>query len=59
MCKSFMSSNPETFNTLMLNFSDSGTPMSYRHSCIYSVNAYKFVTSSVGSRNISFIIGDP
>ena len=54
-----MSSNPETFNTLMLNFSDSGTPMSYRHSCIYSVNAYKFVTSSVGSRNISFIIGDP
>jgi catalase len=42
----FMSSNPETFNTLMLNFSDYGTPKSYRHSCIYSVNTYKFVTPS-------------
>ena len=60
MClPSFMSSNPETFNTLMLNFSDGGTPKSYRHSCIYSVNAYKFVTPSVSSPTIPFIPNDP
>jgi len=42
-----MSSNPETFNTLMLIFSDCGTPKSYRHSNIFSVNAYKFVKDDV------------
>ncbi|KAI9856669.1 MAG: hypothetical protein M1813_008816 [Trichoglossum hirsutum] len=34
----FMSSNPEVFNTLMLIFSDNGTPMSYRNANIYGVN---------------------
>jgi len=38
----FMSSNPETFNNIMVTFSDNGTPKSYRHANIYSVNTYKF-----------------
>ncbi|KAK6333010.1 hypothetical protein TWF718_010834 [Orbilia javanica] len=45
----FMSSNPETFNTLMLIFSDCGTPRSYRFCDIFSANTYKFV------RNDSFV----
>ncbi|RYP90223.1 hypothetical protein DL770_003644 [Monosporascus sp. CRB-9-2] len=35
---SFMSRNPETFNTIMSVFSDRGTPQNYRHSDIYSIN---------------------
>ncbi|KAF8527727.1 peroxisomal catalase [Trichophaea hybrida] len=38
----FMSRNPEVFNTIMLIFSDCGTPKSYRNSNIYGVNTYKF-----------------
>ena len=44
-----MSSNPETFQTLMYIFSDEGTPKSYRTSNIFSVNTYKFVTDKVSS----------
>ncbi|KAF3905863.1 Catalase [Arthrobotrys entomopaga] len=46
VCLSFMSSNPETFNTLMLIFSDNGTPKNYRHCDIFSANTYKFVTEN-------------
>ncbi|KID96328.1 Catalase-like domain, heme-dependent, partial [Metarhizium majus ARSEF 297] len=40
---SFMSHNPETFNTIMKIFSDEGTPKTYRDVRIFSINAYKFI----------------